>query len=73
MKSTTLFFATILSFTFLLSACAGSGRRPSNSDNYSRSRRKARPMNHRRLDSESLYKACLKERPEVTCRTRLGR
>lgn len=59
-------------FLVLSTACSStSGTR------YSRAGRsdqpEARPMNHRSLDSESLYQACLRERPEVNCRNRLGR
>jgi len=35
--------------------------------------KEARPMNHRNLDMDTLYEACLRERPEVSCRNRLGR
>ena len=35
--------------------------------------KESRPMNHRNLDMDSLYEACLRERPEVSCRDRLGR
>lgn len=30
-------------------------------------------MNHRSLDTETLFQACLREWPEVYCRNRLGR
>lgn len=61
----------ILVAGFCLLACASD-----NNPQYSRSGRmqeQSRAMNHRNLDSESLYQACLRERDEISCRNRLGR
>ena len=62
----------IISMVVVTVGCASGRRRPSSnrSGHYSG---EAKPMNHRRLDSDSLYEACLRERTEVSCRNRLGR
>jgi hypothetical protein len=30
-------------------------------------------MNYRTMNTDTLYEACLRERPERSCRTRIGR
>ncbi len=55
----------------LMAACA-SDRSPASSRS-GRVYEEPRAMNHRSLDTESLYQACLRERPEVSCRNRMGR
>lgn len=49
----------------LLAACASGDRRPAS--------KQSRPMNYRNLDTETLFQACLRERPERNCRNRMGR
>lgn len=65
-----LVFLASASMIFVGFGCSSS---PDRDPNYNRGRRQARPMNHRRVDSNALYKACLRERSEASCRSRLGR
>lgn len=58
----------------LMGACASSnGRQPASYNRAGRPYEEPRAMNHRSNDSNSLFEACLRERPEVSCRNRLGR
>lgn len=73
MRLMKLLIGLCLSASFLNLGCASN---PDRYPAYSRSGRQTRehrPMNYRRLDSDTLYQACLKERSEVACRNRLGR
>lgn len=58
---------------FLFTACSSTS-----DDRYPASRagrpyKEPRAMNHRSIDTESLFQACLREWPELYCRNRLGR
>ena len=48
-------------------------RRPSGYSRAGREYREPRPMNHRRVDTDALFEACLREWPELYCRNRMGR
>lgn len=55
--------------------CSSDGGRNGDSNQYDRAGRPLREpkvMNNKRLDSETLYQSCIKEKPEVYCRNRLG-
>jgi hypothetical protein len=72
MKNWNFLFMSLTMMGLLASGCATDDRQPA----YSRSGRESqepRAMNHRSLDSNTLYQACLRERSEVSCRNRLGR
>ncbi len=57
-----------------LMGCASSNdRQPASYNRAGRPYEEPRAMNHRSTDTNSLYQACLRERPEVSCRNRLGR
>ena len=64
---------SILAFGFLGTGCASSDRQPAGYSRSGRDYKEPRAMNHRRLDTNSLYEACLRERTELSCRNRLGR
>jgi len=53
--------------------CASSQRGTSSVGRSGRSVKESKPMNHRTLNTDMLYEACLRERPEVSCRNRMGR
>ena len=57
----------------MATGCASDERKPAGYSRSGREYREAQPMNHRRLDTDTLYRACLRERPEVSCRNRMGR
>ncbi len=68
-------FLKLLALTGLigaLGACA-SDRQTASYSRAGRQYEEPRAMNHRSLDSNTLYRACLRERPETSCRNRLGR
>ncbi|MCB0378707.1 MAG: hypothetical protein KDD33_09460 [Bdellovibrionales bacterium] len=73
MKNLILLSATCLSMAFLGTGCASGDRSPAGHSRSGREYKEARPMNHRSLDTETLYQACLRERPELSCRNRMGR
>lgn len=66
--------SSIFTFCILATGCASNdSRQPANYSRSGRPYKEPKAMNHRSLDSNSLYEACVKERPEVSCRNRLGR
>lgn len=72
MKKPNLLLLVSVATLFVGFGCASNN----NNGSYSRAGRpyqEPRAMNNRNLDSESLYQACLRERPEVSCRNRMGR
>ena len=73
MKKMGLFLITSLSLFILGVGCASDDRKPAGYSRSGREYQEPRAMNHRRLDTETLYRACLRERPEVSCRNRMGR
>ena len=67
-----LMAGTLLLFTGF--GCSSTDERePASWNRAGREYKEPRAMNHRRLDTETLYQSCLKERPEVSCRNRMGR
>lgn len=69
-----LVLLSAIAMTFGTLGCASSNEREPNGYNRAgREYREPRAMNHRSLDSNSLYQACLRERSESSCRNRLGR
>ena len=59
---------------FIGVGCASdSDRRPASHSRAGRPYKEPRAMNHRQMDTDTLYQACLRERPETSCRNRLGR
>ncbi len=63
---------SVFMMSSLMVACASDGRSPASS-RAGRAYEEPRAMNHRSLDTETLYQACLRERPETSCRNRMGR
>jgi|GEM_PF-2899296 len=49
------------------------GRRHYTYSRSGRTYREPKAMNHRRVDTDSLFEACLREWPELYCRNRMGR
>ena len=49
------------------------GRRHYTYSRAGRTYREPKAMNHRRVDTDSLFEACLREWPELYCRNRMGR
>lgn len=69
-----IFALCVSVFALTVAGCASSGGSRGPASRSGRGEvKEARPMNHRNLDIDSLYEACLRERPEVSCRNRLGR
>lgn len=63
-----------LALGFMTTGCASSGdRQPASYSRSGRPYKEPRAMNYRNLDTETLYQACVRERPEASCRNRLGR
>ena len=74
MKILILLSLGALAFCFLGTGCASSDdRQPASYSRAGRPYKEPQAMNHRSLDTESLYQACLRERPETSCRNRMGR
>jgi hypothetical protein len=74
MKLSILVSLGAMTFCCLGTGCASSNdRQPASYSRAGRPYKEPRAMNHRSTDSETLYQACLRERPEVSCRNRLGR
>ena len=74
MKFSILLSLGAMAFCFMGTGCASSSdRKPTSTSRSGRPYKEPRAMNHRSLDTESLYQACLRERPEASCRNRLGR
>ncbi|MCJ8275224.1 MAG: hypothetical protein MJK18_00140 [Bdellovibrionales bacterium] len=73
MKTWCLFIAGLFSMLMTTGCASSNERQPAGYNRSGREYKEARPMNHRRLDSETLYRACLRERPESSCRNRMGR
>lgn len=74
MKKIGLIAAASLTMIVLGTGCSSSNdRRPNGYSRSGREYKEPRAMNHRRLDTNTLYRACLRERPEVSCRNRMGR
>ena len=74
MKKMMFLFVSFLSIAMLGTACASSSdRRPAGYSRSGRDYKEPKAMNHRRLDTDSLYQACIRERTELSCRNRLGR
>jgi hypothetical protein len=53
---------------YALTACASDDRRPASYID-----KEPRPMNYRTMNTDTLFEACLRERPERSCRNRMGR
>ena len=75
MKNSISISLLALSLCSLGTGCASNdgGRGPASYSRAGRSYKEPRAMNHRDLGTDSLYQACLRERPEVSCRNRMGR
>lgn len=74
-KSILMMFAG-LGLCFISTGCASNSydsRHPASSSRSGRSYKEHRAMNYRSLSTDKLYQACLRERPETSCRNRLGR
>lgn len=72
MKRLNLFTMVAIAIMFVVVGCATDGQR-GNGSRVGRAYKEPRAMNHRSLDSDSLYQACLREQPEISCRNRMGR
>ena len=61
----------------ILCSCASSrgqgDRRPSSYSRAGRAYKEPRAMNSRRMDTDSIFQACIRERTELYCRNRMGR
>ncbi len=69
-----LLLAAGLGMGFMATGCASSNdRQPASYSRSGRPYKEPKAMNHRQTDSNTLYQACIRERPEVSCRNRLGR
>lgn len=74
MQKCLIILAAASMMTALSTGCASSNdRRPSSYSRSGRDYEEPKAMNHRRLDTNTLYNACLRERSELSCRNRLGR
>ncbi len=74
MKFSILLSLGAMVFCVLGTGCASSSdRQPASYSRSGRPYKEPKAMNHRTLDTETLYQACLRERPETSCRNRLGR
>ncbi len=74
MKFSILLSLGALAFCCFSTGCASSNdRQPASYSRSGRPYKEPKAMNHRSTDTESLYQACLRERPETSCRNRLGR
>jgi len=72
-KSILMMFASV-GLCFTGTGCASSAeRKPASYSRSGRPYKEPRAMNHRSLTTEQLYQACVRERPEASCRNRLGR
>ena len=72
MKNRSLLFLSAIAMCAMGTGCASSNNRQPAS-RAGRPYKEPRAMNHRSNDTESLYQACLRERPETSCRNRMGR
>lgn len=73
MKNLMFIFVSFFAFVLLGTGCASNERRPASYSRSGRDYKEPKAMNHRRLDTNSLYQACIRERTELSCRNRLGR
>ena len=68
------YLISLATFAMLFTGCASSNdRSPASYSRAGREYKEPRAMNHRSLDSNTLYQACLRERTETSCRNRMGR
>lgn len=73
MNKNNLFYGAVFGLALFMVGCASNEGRSPASSRSGRPYKEPRAMNHRSTDSETLYQACLRERPEVSCRNRMGR
>ena len=73
MRNVYLLVIAVFGFGMLQTGCASDNQSRYPASRAGRPYKESRPMNHRSLDTDSLYQACLRERPELSCRNRMGR
>ena len=68
---------SIYAMSGLTVGCASSqdngNRRPAGYSRAGRAYKEPRAMNGRRMDTDAIFEACLRERSELYCRNRMGR
>ena len=73
MKNQCLLILAVVGLCFVGTGCASSQGNRGPASRTGRPYKEPKAMNHRPLDTETLYQACLRERPELSCRNRMGR
>lgn len=76
MEKAILYILSLI-FVFPIMGCSSSNSRddrsPASYSRAGREYREPRAMNHRRMDSDAIFSACMRERSELYCRNRIGR